>query len=262
MKSKPSPTKSKTRTKKDNENKNDLVVKIGIIIITVVFIAIIYKIFNIVILNNEKIDLSGETYYQYFQGLYEEYSGKMEIVTSNQNKQLLVEDGRVIYLYSTPIYYKDTLGKLILPNQMMLINTANGSISKLEEYTNIIQNSKTMYAKKFKKENKKNIDNSVIFDGNDVYLFLEETTITIGKKKYKLSPLSYAIVNYRQNVEFYDYDKNEYIILDEDKVISSDVIATNKNKDYTMNLSIDSLSTGSSEQLLINNINDLNKLDY
>ena len=45
-----------------------------------------------------------------------------------------------------------------------------------------------------------------------MYFFLDDTVITIGDTEYELPPLSYVIVNYRTNVEIYNYDKNEYTI--------------------------------------------------
>lgn len=249
------------RTKK-NKEKNDKLIKIGIVIITLVFIFIIYKIFNIVVENTQKIDLSGNNYYQYFYGILEEYSGEIEVVRTDDYKQLVLENDRVIHLDSTPIYYKDILGKILLPEKMEVVFPNKDTIYKIDEFTNIIQDSNVMYAKRYKKDKTKSINSSFLYDGSDLYFFLEETTITIGKKKYKLSPLSYAIVNYRQNVEFYDYEKDEYTILDIDEVTKSDVIATNKNKDYTINMSLDSYSTGSSDRLLIKNIDYLTELDY
>lgn len=249
--------------KKKNKEKKYTFIKISIVIITVIFIFIIYKIFNAIVLENKKIDLSGDVYYQYFYGIYEEYSGKIEFVEQENSKQLVLENGKVIYLDSTPIYYKETLGKVLLPNKMEVVYPEKGKVYKLDDFSNIIQDSNVMYAKRLKKDNKKSINNSFIYDGEDLYFFLEETTITVGKKKYKLSPLSYAIVNYRQNIEFYDYEKDEYIILDEEQATSnSDVIATNKNKDYKINLSVDSFSTDSTDQLLIRNIDYLTEIDY
>lgn len=259
MKSKQGEGKNRTKV---NSERNDKLIKVGIVIITIVFIFIIYKIFDIVVTNNEKIDLSGSDYYQYFYGIREEYSGEMEIVKTNNNKQLILEDDRVVHLDSTPIYYKDILGKVLLPSKMEVVYPDNGKLYKIDEFTNVILDSQVMYAKRYKKDNTKSINNTFLYDGSDLYFFLEETTITIGKQKYKVSPLSYAIVNYRQNVEIYDYDKDEYIILDGDEVAKSDVIATNKNKDYTINMSVDSFSTGSSDQLLIKNIDYLTELDY
>jgi len=250
--------KSKTNIKE----KNDVLVKIGIVLITIVFIFIIYKIFNNVVLNNEKIDLTGEEYYQYFYGVRMEYSGNIDLVRDDEKKQLVLEDDRIVHLDSTPIYYKNILGKVLLPNQMEVIYPNKSAIYKLEEFSNIILDSKIMYAKRFKKDNTKSLNEAFLYDGDDLYFFLEDVTVTIGKQKYSLSPLSYAIVNYRQNVELFDYNSEEYTILDGEEVEESDVIVTNKNKDYKINMSVDSFSTNSTEKLIRKDINNLKEIDY
>lgn len=251
------------RKKKIDEQKRDKLVKVGIVIITIVFIFIIYKIFNIVVIENEKINLSGQDYYQYFYGLRQDYSGNMEIINDDSGKQLILEDGRKVFLDSSPIYYKDILGKVLFTEKMELVNTDTGNTYKLDEYTNILEESNKMYIKRLKKDKTTVVNNhSFIYDGSDLYFFLEETIIKIGKKKYEVSPLSYAIVNYKENIEIYDYDKDEFIIVDEKLAKSNKVIATNFDEDYTINMSVDSFSTYSSDQLIIKNIDYLPELDY
>lgn len=237
--------------------------KIGIVLVAVILIFIIYRIFNAVVLKNEQIDLTGNNYYQYLVGLYYEYSGKIELAKKGDIKQLLFENGKVTTLDSTPIYYKDILGKVIFPEKMAVVDAESGAIYKTDEFSVLLKDGTNMNIKKFKKNNTKNIKNTFLYDGRDMYFFLENMTITIGKKKYEVSPLSYAIVNYRQNVEIYNYDKNEYTVVDEKTATSnSDVIATNKNEDYSINMSVDSFKTNSVDQLLIKNMEYINKLDY
>lgn len=247
---------------KGSKAKNDILIKIGIVCITLIFIFIIYKIFNIVVFENERINISEESYYQYFYGIYKEYSGDIEVINNDNSKQLVLENDEVIYLDSTPIYYKDTLGKVWLPNSMTVVYPETGKLYKTESFTNITQDSNVMYAKKHNKENTKSLNNVFLFDGEDLYFFLEKTIIKVGKKKYEISPLSYVIVNYRQNVEIYNYEKDQYIIIDETEIPSKDIIATDKEKKYEINLSVDTYNTGSSDYLLLKNIDYLNKLDY
>ena len=104
MKQQPRKNVSKGKRRKENKNKSERLVKIALIAAVVVFAFVIYKIFDILVLSNEKYDLSGETYYQYFYGIMEEYSGKMDVVQRNDDIQLVLENGKVIYLDSTPIY--------------------------------------------------------------------------------------------------------------------------------------------------------------
>ena len=255
--------KKEKREKSLDSEKNYKLAKIGIIIVAIIIIVIAYKIFDTVVKNNETVDLSGENYYQYFIGIREDYSGDIEIVRTDQYTQLIKEDGQVVYLDSTPIYYTDKLGQVIFPSKMELVNTQSGTLNALNNFTNLIQESQVMYVKKHNKDNRRSIsNNSFLYDGADLYFFLEDMTITVGSEKYELSPLSYAIVNYGQNIEFYDYEKDEYTILDEKIATSTEILATNKNKDYTINMGVDSFSTASLDQLLIKNVNNLTELDY
>lgn len=254
---------SRKKGREKVSNKTDRLIKIGFVVVIIVFIFIIYKIFDVVVLSNDNFDLSGETYYQYFYGIMEEYSGNMEVVQNEDTIQLMLKDNdnKVIYLDSTPIYYKNILGKALFAKEMELIMPDVGNY-KLSRFTNVIQENRNMYVKKFNKKDTKAVNNAFLFDGNDLYFFLEETTITVGEMEYIVSPLSYAIVNYRQSVEFYDYNNDNYTIIQEEDLLTSDVIATNKIRNYTINMSVDSLSTEKSNQLLIANINNLTDFDY
>ena len=98
--------KKESKIKNSKINKNERLVKISLIIVVILFAFIIYKIFDILVLSNEKYNLSGGTYYQYFYGVMEEYSGKMNVVKKYDDTQLILENGKLVYLYSTPIYYK------------------------------------------------------------------------------------------------------------------------------------------------------------
>ena len=83
-----------------------------------------------------------------------------------------------------------------------------------------------------------------------------------GNTEYELSPLSYVIVNYRSSVEIYNYDKDEYIIIQDENSLKNDVLAKSKSSNYTINMSLDSMKTEKSNQLLITSIDNLNEYDY
>lgn len=252
---------SKRKGKRTIKNKNERLIKIALIIVVAIFALIIYKIFDILVLSNDKYDLSGETYYQYFFGIQEEYSGKMDVVQKDDDTQLILENGKVIYLDSTPMYYKNVLGKMLFAKQMELVVPDVGNY-KLNKFTNFYEENNTINIKKFNSSKSKKVDNGFVFDGNDLYFFLDDTVVTVGDTEYELSPLSYVIVNYRTNVEIYNYDKDEYTIIQDENSLKNDVIATNDAKNYTINLSLDSIKTEKSNQLLITSIDNLNEYDY
>lgn len=241
--------------------KKEKLFKIAVIIVAILLALVIYKILDILIIKTEHYNLSGQTYYQYFNGIEQEYSGKMEVVQKDNENQLILEDGQVVYLDSTPMYYKDILGKSLLPKEMELVVPDNGTY-KLNKFTNVIEENNKMNLKKLNSSKTKEVDNGFLFDGNDLYFFLDDTTVTVGNKDYELPALSYAIVNYRTNVEIYNYDTNEYTIIQDEESLKGDVTATNKSKNYIINMSLDSLKTDKSNQLLITNINNLKEYDY
>ena len=253
--------KSQSKRKIKKFGSNDKVIRIALVAVIIAFVFIIYQIFNAIVSSQTKINLSGESYYQYFAGIKQEYSGSMDVQQINDDIKLVLEGGKTVYLDSTPMYYTDVLGKALIPAQVELV-MPTGEIYKLDKFTNIIRENYTSKIKKFNKNNQEEVNGSFLYDGNDMYFFLETTTITIGANQYVVSPLSYAIVNYRTSIEIYDYEKNDYITINDDESLKFDVLATGISNKYSINMSIDSLSTSKGEQLLIKSINDLKEYKY
>ena len=141
-------------SRRESENpKNEKTIKLWLIIVIVAFLFIIYKIFDALVLTNEKIDVSGENYYQYFYGVREEYSGKIELIQNDDDVQFKLENGEIIHLDNTPIYYKDTLGKALFAKEMELYIPDSGAY-RLKDFTNIIQENKTTFVKRLNRKNK------------------------------------------------------------------------------------------------------------
>jgi len=253
------PKKKKKNVK--NETKNEITIKLGLIITLIIFLYIVYKIFNIAIFSKEKVDLSDENLYQYFYGMKEEYRGKKEIYETKDEIGLILENGSKVGLDSTPIYYEDVIGKVLFAKEMELVNIDGGNY-RISRFTNIIQENNLTYAKKINKKNKKILDNAFIFDGKDLYFFLDEMQIKIGEQEYNLSPLSFAIIDYRNNIEFYNYETNEYTIINDEELVKIDVLATCNLHNYTINMSVDSVNSAKNSKLLISNISNLPELEY
>ena len=244
-----------------NVAKKEITIKLGLIVTLILFIYIVYEIFNIAIFSKEKVNLSDDNLYQYFYGMKEEYKGKKEIYETKEEIGLILENGSKVELDSVPIYYEDILGKALFAKDMELVNI-NGGNYKLSKFTNIIQENNLIYAKKINKKNKTILDNAFIYDGKDLYFFLDEMQIKIGEQEYTLSPLSFAIVNYRNSIEFYNYEKNEYTIINDENTLNIDALAICNLHNYTINMSVDSVNSEKNSKLLISNINNLQELEY
>jgi len=98
----------------------------------------------------------------------------------------------------------------------------------------------------------KRLQNAFLYDGTDLYIFLEETAVSVQGTEYVLSPLSYVKVNYRGEVEIYNKQADEYLWFEE---INEDVIANTES--YSINMSLDKVERNGKEQLLIKSINYL-----
>ena len=155
---------------KNENNKKEFVIRFGLIITIILFLGIVYVLFNRIIIANSNVNLSGENYYQYFSGMKEEYSGKIDIFQKEDNTQLILEDGRTVYADSTPMYYKDVLGKSIFLKDVQLV-VVDGKTYKLDSYTNVIMQNNQINLKKVNRSNTKNVENAFIFDGEDMYFF-------------------------------------------------------------------------------------------
>ena len=203
---------------------------IKILLVIILLFIILIVAFWLKTLNTEIIE--NHSFYQYFFGKKVEYDGNFKLTRKNDITELEIKD-KQIQLDSTPIYYKD------IENQVIFTNM------KLENETVYLKN----------KEQEKSLQNSFLFDGNDLYFFLENTKIEVNGSLYELSPLSYAIVRYGEGIEIYNKQQDSYSIIE----TQEDIYA--KTADYTINMSIDSINYKDKDQLLIKKIEYLQNIE-
>jgi hypothetical protein len=137
---------------------------------------------------------------------------------------------------------------------MIIAYPVSGAIQyKVNYFSTIYLDKDTAYVSdgKFKKP----LYNSFLYDGNDLYFFIEETKIKVLGKEYVLSPLSYVVVRYNDAIEVYDKSKETYQVI---PIGDDEIIA--KSKNYSINLSIDAINYNNKERLLIKKADFLNNL--
>ena len=88
-----------------------------------------------------------------------------------------------------------------------VVPTDNGKMSKITRFSNLYKEGETIYVQSQGK--KDSLENAFLYDGGDLYLFLEETTIVLPDKDYKVSAFSYAIATYKNSIEKYNDEKDE-----------------------------------------------------
>lgn len=195
-----------------------------------------------------------ETYslYQYFSGVKVSYPGKATL--TNEGNITTIESGDVVEnIHDAPIFFEDKGGEILIPKSMqLLIPRYFNKNYKLNYFTNIVYDETTDII--YYKKGKKNIylEDSFLYDGDNLYLFLMDVELAVGEKEYKLNPLSYVIVNYGGQVEIYDKKNDKYEVIDE---CLTDVIATSDQ--YKINLSKDAFSYGETSRLLFKSVDSL-----
>lgn len=230
--------------------KNKILICVGIALFIAIIMVTLFFYRSINVQEFEQYN-----FYQYFFGEKVVYTGVMKITKNDNNTQMSLEND-VVELDSKPVYYSDIKNQVLLPEDMEIVYPVSGGlIYKVNHFTNIIQKEESIYLKT--QISKKNIQNAFLYDGEDTYVFVEKTTITLDDgTKIEVSPLSYAQVRYNESIEIYNYEKDECTYIESP---SKNVIAQTDN--YSINISTDSIKYGDKQQLLIKNQNELKNLD-
>lgn len=194
-------------------------------------------------------------FYQWYSGQKVEYKGQLTFTRKEGLTELRATD-RKVTLDSTPVYYADENNKVIFPEDMAIVYpNNNGMMYRINHFADITEENGDIYLETnlATKTNKTKLEKAFLYDGQDLYFFLDRTTITVNGTNYEVSPLSYAIVRYKQSVEIYNYEKDEYQVIDTTETQDAKVVTDT----YTINMSVDSLQTAEKEQLLIKGLSYL-----
>lgn len=222
-------------------------------VIAALIVIIIIVIIIIGSLNSTTVE--SHNFYQWYSGQKVEYTGELTFTRKEGLTELKATD-RKVTLDSTPVYYADENNKVIFPEDMAIVYpNNNGMMYRINHFADITEENGEIYLETnlATKTNKTKLENAFLYDGQDLYFFLERTSITVNGTTYDVSPLSYAIVRYKQSVEIYNYEKDEYQVIDTKEAQDAKVVTDT----YTINMTVDSLQTAEKEQLLIKGLSYL-----
>lgn len=223
-----------------------------ITILSVILLSILIMIVAAIIQNINTETIETEMFYQYYGGKKVTYEGTITLENKSSITQISDKDG-VIELDSTPLYYENKDMVIFPQNMAAVYPMRNGQMRKVNRFSKIKKEDETIYVENTLE--KKSIGNLFLFDGQDLYFFIEETEIVIGADRYQLSPMSYAIAEYNGDIEFYDKKSDQYTIISGNY---KDVRA--ETEDYTIILSQDVIQYDEKEQLLIRQIEKLDNI--
>lgn len=176
-----------------------------VILIAVILYAMEYK-------NNRYAIVTDTKVYQYFSGNKMEYTAK---VGRNRKKVILNFEAKdfSVNLDSTPVYVKKKEGAdVIFPKEMMAFFPLNDKAYVVDALSEVYTNYDLNYLRI--KRLDKSFDHMFLYDGKDLYFFLDEVTLIVGDKEIILNPMSYVSCSYLNMVEYYDYSSDKYVTIE------------------------------------------------
>ena len=204
--------------------------------------------------NIDKVIIKDHNLYQYTDGIKLEYTGEIMIdKETDEITQLSVKDV-VMELGTDPIYYEDEM-KVLFPKNMAVMFPLHGSQYKVNYYTTVYRDLDDIYIED--RSLKRTLKDAIIYDGGDIYLVIDKSTVTIGKEKIDVNPLSLVVANTQNKVAYvYNYDKEE---LKEFKDLKDEVIISTDS--YKVNASLDLMYYNEKSRLFIKSIDKLKNLE-
>ena len=224
---------------------------IPIVLMIVLFLAFIvyYKISisNIFTEDNE------DKFYQYFYDKKYEYTG---VVTTNKRNEVVgfKTSDYDINFDSTPIYYQKK-DKVILPKDMSVVMPTLSCAEYLSMGYSTITFKNSVYNLVTNKYNNK-LNHYFLYDGKDLYFFIENIKLKYNSEEVTLSAFSYVIVKPNKYVAYYDKKNDIYKTID---LTSEEVIVSNDY--YTVDLASDMIDYQGTNVLLTSGIENLNTID-
>ena len=226
-----------------------LIIPIALLFITFVAFLTYYQIASS---NNIKVD-TDEKVYQYFYNKKYEYTSTI----SKNRKNVIVDykpENTKITLDSTPIYYQEK-EEVIFPKDMSVVMPTLSCQEYLSPGYSYITHAKGMYNLTTTKYDKR-LNHYFLYDGYDLYFFIEPVTLKVGKTEVTLSPLSYIIAKYNNYVSYYDKKT------DTAKTITSTTMDDYIENDYyKVYINKDTISYQGSNVILTTDISKLNTID-
>lgn len=154
----------------------------------------------------DKVTLNSDIY-QYFIETRYEYLGDKNFYYTGQGYFMEHEDERFL-LESAPMYFAEG-SKLLLPSDYVLVQPGKYQMNKLSAMTEVFYQDEIVYTTTG--EEKRTYRDIVLFDGQDTYIFFNDTELSWEEESITITPLSSVTVTADGKLEVYNYAAAEYM---------------------------------------------------
>lgn len=189
--------------------------------------------------------------YQYYAGSAYPLTEGARLCRSEDGDTLMVSDNRQDVLSSLPIYFKDKQ-VIALPYDMAYYDPRKGDALCVPYFSEIsYRSSGTAVVQREKEEAP--LSGGFLYDGGDIYLFLEPVTLTFNGYSLELPFLSYVEAQGNGSVTVYNFESGDFLI----EAPTGEATATGGGGDYTVSLLGDSMQDYQGERTLLSSRPDI-----
>ena len=223
---------------------------IPIVLLLVIFLGfIIYYVVSKTFVYTKVVSGS---YYQYFGNKKVSYDADITYDKKGVIKEISPKDRNINY-DSTPMY--DSNGNIVIfPSDMSVVAPVMNCSEYLTKAKSYIKYENKRYSLITNKYNDY-LGHYFLYDGKDLYFFIEDITLVMGDNKVELSPFSYIVAD-NNSVTYYD-KKSDKI----ETVASDPGVTYVKNDYYKVYISSDYIDFSGQRVILTEDVSYLSTID-
>lgn len=193
--------------------------------------------------------------YRYDTSLQIAHEGTTQL-RRRDNVLYLKNGGAVTEVPQTPIYFTEAPNQMLVPNLMMIAQPGKDVPPVRTPYYTTLEFEGSDIRLSSKGKPLATVTDGFLFDGGNIYVFLEDMTVQYMGQTVEMPAMSYAIVLYDTRMELYPYEGIPVI----QQTGSAIVTAQNKRGTYQLDLSRDIMTAQEGEFLLFSDTALLNEL--
>jgi len=192
--------------------KDNYKISIPIILILILFVS--FAIYFVVSRTSEIINKVEErNLYQYLGNEKVTYNANVTMNMKNVITDIEPIDVSINY-DSTPIYDSDDENIIILPSNMSVVAPIMNCVEymvKANSYIKLENKRYNLITNKFNNA----LGHYFLYDGDNLYLFIEKVILVVDNKQIELSPYSYLIAD-KGKITYYDKVNDKYEVINTD----------------------------------------------
>lgn len=202
----------------------------SLLIVLIPIFAVAVAVFVMLMTINEVADYKfNDAAYQYYLNNSYSISNGSTLKINNNNESIIEFDGVESKVSNLPIYLNSS-NTIVIQSAMIYVNPRDVAFRRVPAFTEISVDNGNIIAKYDDVE--KTLEPGFLFDGKNLYIYLEKMYVTFNNYTIPVSALSYTEAIYQDIVMNFNYeDKSCFYESPKGEAIAKEI-----NDDYTISL--------------------------